>query len=642
MAATDLSEVLWPVFLALLFLGEAYLFVALGTTGRSDEPARVVSAEGSLGGARVNEMPAADATEPVDQKMIEVGVALAETGSRVPRSLLLTFLMAMLGALWFVFPKRKEKPDNPPAVSFRKPALVDVARGVHDLLEEFTIFHEGGSVLWSKRFDSVMNSSVMNSSAVPSSQLDSSVIKLGPLTLLTVDEGCSAITQNNGEQVVLAGGDTHLLTHCNWKFEKFVCNCLNCANPLNSGANPLNVLIGNVLLESRSGEKSFEHGSHMMKWVRDTQLGLVFVCMWPKALQVLYIDELLDTVKKKFTTGFEERLASEDFGAAFEFELDGILRKCESEAMERKVDKFPKRKEEPGNPAAVSFRKPALVETNVVPMRNVARRRYLRTGIEAAQLRLALGSLLHHRLASYAAITDEHAPALVDLLFAVGTQPQLQFCSISLKLLTFRESRNLRSGASSGFRLQPSQTQTGSNHEELPLPARMPLAELLQALRNPRRSDISFKAYRGPLPNARTERERQLRVTSAIMLHDLDQDDIATLDDEWPTSTVEQFVTVDGCCLMKLIPFHPPRETRETREWRGGRMDIGRFASHYNSPGRQYLSADGAKHCTSGSLKMLLAMAPSANHAATFYSTAGPVLAPSACSSLVRYLDNLK
>jgi signal recognition particle receptor subunit alpha len=131
------------------------------------------------------------------------------------------------------------------------------------MLEEFTIFHEGGSVLWSQRFDS----------------------------------------------------------------------------GISKGANPLNVLIGNVLLESRSGEKSFEHESHMMKWVRDTQLGLVFVCMWQKALQLLYIDELLDKVKKKFTAGFKERLASEDFGAAFEFELEGILRKCESEAMERKVDK---------------------------------------------------------------------------------------------------------------------------------------------------------------------------------------------------------------------------------------------------------------------------------------------------------------
>ena len=37
-----------------------------------------------------------------------------------------------------------------------------------------------------------------------------------------MDEGYSAVTQNNGKQVILAGGGVHLLTHRNWKFEKFV------------------------------------------------------------------------------------------------------------------------------------------------------------------------------------------------------------------------------------------------------------------------------------------------------------------------------------------------------------------------------------------------------------------------------------
>merc|ERR1719198_1746999 len=47
-------------------------------------------------------------------------------------------------------------------------------------------------------------------------------IELGPYTLVTVDEGYAAITQNNGKQCVLPGGHTHLLTHKNWKFEKFI------------------------------------------------------------------------------------------------------------------------------------------------------------------------------------------------------------------------------------------------------------------------------------------------------------------------------------------------------------------------------------------------------------------------------------
>lgn len=131
------------------------------------------------------------------------------------------------------------------------------------MLEEFTVFHEGGSVLWSQRFDS----------------------------------------------------------------------------GISKGTNPINVLIGTVLLEARSGEQSFEHESRMMKWVRDTQLGLVFVCIWQKALQLLYVDDLLAKVKRKFTVAFKERLTVLDFGAVFDFELDSILRKCENDAMEKKVDK---------------------------------------------------------------------------------------------------------------------------------------------------------------------------------------------------------------------------------------------------------------------------------------------------------------
>jgi len=52
--------------------------------------------------------------------------------------------------------------------------------------------------------------------------LNQSVIALGPMTLLTVDKGYEAVTQNNGAQQVLPGGAVHLLNHRNWKFEKFI------------------------------------------------------------------------------------------------------------------------------------------------------------------------------------------------------------------------------------------------------------------------------------------------------------------------------------------------------------------------------------------------------------------------------------
>ena len=52
--------------------------------------------------------------------------------------------------------------------------------------------------------------------------LNDHVIELGPYTILTVDEGYAAVTQNNGKQMVLPGGHSHFLNHKNWKFEKFM------------------------------------------------------------------------------------------------------------------------------------------------------------------------------------------------------------------------------------------------------------------------------------------------------------------------------------------------------------------------------------------------------------------------------------
>lgn len=52
--------------------------------------------------------------------------------------------------------------------------------------------------------------------------LQDHAIEIGPYTLLTVDEGYAAVTQNNGKQVILPGGHVHLLDHKNWKFEKFM------------------------------------------------------------------------------------------------------------------------------------------------------------------------------------------------------------------------------------------------------------------------------------------------------------------------------------------------------------------------------------------------------------------------------------
>ncbi|KAK7247744.1 hypothetical protein SO694_00088149 [Aureococcus anophagefferens] len=57
---------------------------------------------------------------------------------------------------------------------------------------------------------------------VESKPLDDHLCHFGPYTLVTVDEGYAAVTQNNGRQHILDGGFTHFLSHKNWRFEKFM------------------------------------------------------------------------------------------------------------------------------------------------------------------------------------------------------------------------------------------------------------------------------------------------------------------------------------------------------------------------------------------------------------------------------------
>jgi len=52
--------------------------------------------------------------------------------------------------------------------------------------------------------------------------LSNHLIRVGPYTLVTVDEGYVSISQDNGKQRILCGGKTHFLNHMNWKHEKYL------------------------------------------------------------------------------------------------------------------------------------------------------------------------------------------------------------------------------------------------------------------------------------------------------------------------------------------------------------------------------------------------------------------------------------
>jgi len=99
--------------------------------------------------------------------------------------------------------------------------------------------------------------------------LSTSVICLGPYTLVTVDEGYAAVTSDNGEQKILDGGQAYMLTHRNWKFEKFMTKKLqtNDIGPIKvtTGDNvPLEVtatvnwVIENVILAARMSANTMQ------------------------------------------------------------------------------------------------------------------------------------------------------------------------------------------------------------------------------------------------------------------------------------------------------------------------------------------------------------------------------------------------
>merc|ERR1719401_1567018 len=100
--------------------------------------------------------------------------------------------------------------------------------------------------------------------------LSESVIRLGPYTLVTVDEGYAAVTQDNGAQKILEGGRAYMLTHRNWKFEKFITKKLQTNDvgpitvttgdnvPLECVAN-VNWVIEDTILAARMSANTMQH-----------------------------------------------------------------------------------------------------------------------------------------------------------------------------------------------------------------------------------------------------------------------------------------------------------------------------------------------------------------------------------------------
>lgn len=70
--------------------------------------------------------------------------------------------------------------------------------------------------------------------------------------------------------------------------------------------NPVSNLIKNVLLAQRTNEKSYIEGPYLLKWCFNNDLGIIFVVGYQRILQLMYIDDLLASVKRSFSATFED------------------------------------------------------------------------------------------------------------------------------------------------------------------------------------------------------------------------------------------------------------------------------------------------------------------------------------------------
>lgn len=61
---------------------------------------------------------------------------------------------------------------------------------------------------------------------------------------------------------------------------------------------PIGTLISSVLLEERAGGRSHATEDYTVRWTLANEVDLVFVAVYQKMFQLMYVDELLERVKK--------------------------------------------------------------------------------------------------------------------------------------------------------------------------------------------------------------------------------------------------------------------------------------------------------------------------------------------------------
>ena len=81
--------------------------------------------------------------------------------------------------------------------------------------------------------------------------------------------------------------------------------------------NPVNKMIKDVILAERSNEKKYMVDDYVIKWTVSNELGLVFVAVHNRILPLMYVDDLLASVKRAFIATYESRFPLTTMYVAF-------------------------------------------------------------------------------------------------------------------------------------------------------------------------------------------------------------------------------------------------------------------------------------------------------------------------------------
>jgi len=94
----------------------------------------------------------------------------------------------------------------------------------------------------------------------------------------------------------------------------------------------VNALIRSVILQERTGQNQFEHGSLTLQYKLDNEFELVFVAGYQKILKLSYVDKFLDDIHREIRDRFRTKLSDKRFqasGLAIESLYAEVLQKAE-------------------------------------------------------------------------------------------------------------------------------------------------------------------------------------------------------------------------------------------------------------------------------------------------------------------------